>query len=291
VVTVDNRIPGSIAVRAALQNRDPVPAFNLIYAYSQKQNFRVSYSRTLSRPDFRELSPFDFNNVLGGFVTVGNANLKRASINNYDFRWELFPGGNQLVAASFFLKEFNSPIESTVLPSNDLRQSYVNAMGARNLGLELELRHDLVPLWSALKEFSISSNFTFVDSNIRIRPEDAAILTSQNRPLLGQSRVIYNGAIQWVRRRWHSDARLFAGYVSRRISDVGTFRLPDIYQEATPNIDFVYQYTRGERGQWAYRVEGENLTNTDFRWTQGPFTQRQYFLGRTFQVGFTYSFF
>ncbi len=91
VLTVDNRIPGSVPVRAALQNRDPVPAVNLVYAASQNQNIRVSYSRTLSRPDFRELSPFDFNNVLGGFVTVGNANLKRASIDNYDFRWELFP--------------------------------------------------------------------------------------------------------------------------------------------------------------------------------------------------------
>ncbi len=78
---------------------------------------------------------------------------------------------------------------------------------------------------------------------------------------------------------------MFAGYVSRRITDVGTFDLPDIYQEATPNVDFVYQYTRGERGQWQYRFEAENLTNTDFRWTQGPFTQRQYVLGRTFQIG------
>ncbi|MEO5926701.1 MAG: TonB-dependent receptor [Bryobacteraceae bacterium] len=291
VLTVDNRIPGSIPVRAALQNRDPVPAVNLIYAVSQTQNLRVSYSRTVSRPDFRELSPFDFNNVLGGFVTVGNANLKRAIIDNYDFRWELFPGGNQLIAASFFMKDFHSPIESTILPSNDLRQSFINAKGARNSGFELEARQDLSRLSHLLKEFSISSNFTFVNSNIQIKPEDALILTSKNRPLLGQSKVVYNGAIQWNRPKWHSDARLFAGYVSRRITDVGTFDLPDIYQEATPNIDFVYQYTRGERGQWQYRIEGENLTNTDFRWTQGPFTQRQYVLGRTFQVGLTYSFF
>ncbi len=291
VLTIDNRIPGSVPVRAALQNRDPVPAVNLIYAASQKQNIRVSYSRTLSRPDFRELSPFDFNNVLGGFVTVGNANLKRASIDNYDFRWELFPGGNQLIAASFFLKDFHSPIESTILPSNDLRQSFINAKGARNMGFELEARQDLSRVSHLLKEFSLTSNFTFVDSNIQIKPEDAAILTSKSRPLLGQSRIVYNGAIQWNRPRWHSDARLFAGYVSRRISDVGTFDLPDIYQEATPNVDFVYQYTRGERGQWQYRFEAENLTNTDFRWTQGPFTQRQYVLGRTFQIGLTYSFF
>jgi outer membrane receptor protein involved in Fe transport len=291
VLTIDNRVPGSVPVTASLQNRDPIPAINLIYAATQKQNLRVSYSRTVSRPDFRELSPFDFNNVLGGFVTVGNANLKRAIIDNYDFRWELFPGANQLFAASFFMKKFHSPIESTILPSNDLRQSFINAKGARNFGIELEARQDLGRLWSSLKEFSLTSNFTMVDSNIEIKPEDALILTSKSRPLLGQSRILYNGAVHWARPKWHSDASLFGGYVSRRITDVGTFNLPDIYQEATPNLDFVYQYTRGERGQWVYRVEGENLTNTDFRWTQGPFTQRQYVLGRTFQVGLTYSFF
>ncbi len=107
------------------------------------------------------------------------------------------PGGNQLIAASFFLKDFHSPIESTILPSNDLRQSFINAKGARNYGFELEARQDLSRVSSLLKEFSLTSNFTFVNSNIQIKPEDAAILTSKNRPLLGQSRIVYNGAIQW----------------------------------------------------------------------------------------------
>jgi hypothetical protein len=56
-------------------------------------------------------------------------------------------------------------------------------------------------------------------------------------------------------------------------------------------LDFVYQYTGGERGQWGWRFEAENLTNNDFHWTQGPFTQRQFRLGRTFQIGINYSFF
>jgi outer membrane receptor protein involved in Fe transport len=291
VRTIDNQVPGSVPVLAGLSNRDPVPAVNLVYGITQQQNFRLSYSRTLSRPDFRELSPFDFNNVLGGFITVGNKDLKRATIDNYDVRWEMFPSGNQLLAASFFFKDFHNPIEQTILPSNDLRQTYNNALGARNLGIELELRQDLGRFYKPLKEFALSTNFTMVDSNIRLRPQDATIVTSQNRPLLGQSRYVFNGTISWMRPRWHSDARLFAGYVSRRISDVGTFRVPDIYQEATTNLDFSYQYTSGERNQWVYRFEAENLTNNNFLWTQGVFTQRQYQLGRTFQIGLSYSFF
>ncbi|MEI9811403.1 MAG: TonB-dependent receptor [Acidobacteriota bacterium] len=291
VVTVDNQVPGSIPVLAVLANRDPVPAVNAVYSLSAKQNLRMSYSRTLSRPDFRELSPFDFTNVLGGFTTVGNKDLQRATIDNYDFRWETFLGGNQLLAASFFLKQFHNPIEQTVLPSNDLRQSYSNAQGARNLGIELEARQDLIKWHPRLAEFGLTTNFTFVDSNIDLKPADATIVTSQSRPLLGQSRYVFNGSIQWSRPRWHSDARMFAGYVSRRISDVGTFGVPDIYQEGQVNLDVSYQYTMGERGKWAYKFEGENLTNNDFRWTQGVFTQRQYQLGRTFQVGVSYSFF
>src|SRR5262249_52237573 len=140
VNTLDNLSVSVTPVKALLQNRDPAPAVNVIYAVSGRQNLRTSYSRTLSRPDFRELSPFDFANTLGGFITAGNPNLKRAVINNYDARWEWFPGGNQLVAASVFAKTFNNPIEQVIVPSNDLRQSFVNAKGARNFGFELEFR-------------------------------------------------------------------------------------------------------------------------------------------------------
>ena len=291
VVTFDNRIPNAKPVTASLQNRDPAPALNVIYALSGKQNLRASYSRTLSRPDFRELSPFDFNNVLGGFVVAGNPNLKRAVVNNLDGRWEWFPGGNQLIAASVFFKKFTDPIEQTIVPSNDLRQTFVNAKGARNVGIEFEYRRSLAGFSPKLKEFSVSANLTFVDSKIDIRPEDATIVTSSSRPLLGQSRYIVNTQLNWQRPRWHSDAKFYANRVSRRISDVGTFGVPDIYQEGNVFLDAVYQYSFNEKKKWILRFEAENLANNDYRWTQGPFIQRDYRLGRTFQVGLTYSFF
>lgn len=291
VITFDNRVPNATPVRATLQNRDPAPAVNLIYAIGPRQNFRVSYSRTLSRPDFRELSPFDFNNVLGGFVTAGNPDLVRATINNYDARWEWFSGGNQLVAASVFAKTFNNPIEQTIVPSNDLRQTFVNAQGARNFGFELEFRRSLATFSRRLREFGVSTNFTFVDSNVDIKPEDATIVTSQSRPLLGQSRYLANAVFQWTRPKWRSDARFYANYVSRRITDVGTFSLPDIYQEPNVFLDFVYQYSPAERSKWSIRFEAENLGNNDYRWTQGDIVQRDYRLGRTFQIGLSYSLF
>lgn len=291
VLTIDNQVPGAVPILANLQNRDPVPALNVIYSLNSKQNIRASVSRTLSRPDFRELSPFDFNNVLGGFITVGNPNLKRASIMNYDVRWEMYPGGNQLIAASVFVKTFKDPVEQTILASNDLRQSFINAQGAKNYGFELEYRQNLAGIHGKMREFAISSNLTFVDSNIEIREQDLGFLTSRNRPLLGQSRWIYNGTLQWARPQWFSTASLAANFVGQRITDVGTFGLPDIQQGANTMLDFVYQYNMAERSKWSYRFEAENLLNNNFHWTQGSFLQRQYRLGRTYQIGVSYSFF
>src|SRR5262249_10695905 len=134
------------------------------------------------------------------------------------------------------------------------------------------------------------TNFTFVDSAIDISPEDALLLTSKSRPLLGQSRFIFNVVTEWLKPKWHSDARFYVNRVSRRISDVGTFRLPDIYQEGNTFLDFVYQYSFAEKSHWALRFEAENLGDNKFRWTQGDFLQRQYQTGRTFQIGVTYAF-
>jgi hypothetical protein len=291
VKTVDPQIVGSVPALASLKNTDPAPSINAIYSINAKQNLRLSFSRTISRPDFRELSPFDFVNVQGGFVTTGYPFLKRTAIQNYDVRWEMFPGGNQLIAASVFVKTFTNPIEQIILASNDLRQSYRNAKSARNAGFELEFRQGLGSVASRLKAFSLSSNFTYVDSSIEIAPENSGVLTTRKRAMMGQSKYVFNGTIGWSQPKWHSDARLASNYVSRRITDLGTFGTPDIYQEPVTSIDFSYQYTRGERNQWVYRFEAENLNNNDFHWTQGRFDQRQYRLGRTFQVGLTYSFF
>jgi len=219
------------------------------------------------------------------------ADLKRATINNYDTRWEWFTGGNQLVAASFFAKTFTNPIERVIVPSNDLRQTFVNAEGAHNFGIELEFRRSLKFLSRKLSNFGVSSNFTFVKSNIDLRPEDAAILTSKSRPLLGQSPYIGNVTLDWRRPKWRSNARFSFNHVSRRLSDVGTFTLPDIYQEGNTFLDFSYNYSLDERGKWNVRFEAENLGDNDYRWTQGNVVQRDYHLGRTFQIGLNYSIF
>jgi hypothetical protein len=292
VLTQDPLVPNAALQRASLINRDPMPGVNVIYSLTPRQNLRFSVSQTVSRPDFRELSPFDFNNVLGGFVAQGNPNLLRAKVRNFDVRWERFMGGNQVLAASYFVKDFSNPIEvSIIAAASDLRQTYVNAEGAFNTGFELEARKNLSFVNPKLRQFLVQGNFTFVDSNIRLRPDQARLLTSQDRPLVGQSRYIFNVITEWLKPEWRSTSRFYVNSVSRRLTDVGTFGLPDIYQNRNLFLDFVYQLSLTETGKWQFRFNAENLGDNRYQWTQGPIVQRQYQLGRTFSLGLSYSLF
>lgn len=292
VTTIDPLVPGAVPVRATLANRDYLPGINVIYALTGRQNLRVGYGRTVNRPDFRELSPFDFQNVLGGFDTAGNPNLRRALIDNVDARWEWFLGGDQLIAASYFYKKFDSPIEVTLQPTGgNLRQSFLNADGAQNQGLELEFRRNLRFISPRISNFAVTTNFTFVDSNVEIPESEQLILTSRERPLLGQSRYIFNLITDWAKPKWRSSARFYLNTVSSRITDVGSFGLPDVVQDSNIFLDFVYQFDISENGRWSIRFSAENLSDNLYRWTQGDFTQRQYRLGRTFTVGTSFSIF
>jgi outer membrane receptor protein involved in Fe transport len=292
VNTLDALVPNAAPVLARLANRDALPGVNVIYALSRRQNLRGGYSRTVNRPDFRELSPFEFTNIVGGYSTVGNPDLRRALIDNYDVRYEFFPGGNQVIAASYFYKRFTNPIEQTYRPTaSELRQSFINVDGAKNQGVELEWRQNLAKYSKRLQDFAFQTNFTFVNSDVIIPVERFPQLTSRNRPLVGQSRFIYNAIVEWTKPTLRSSARFYSNSVSRRITDVGTFQLPDIYQERNTFLDAVYQFDIRENGQWTLRLSAENLTNNNYRYTQSDILIRSFRIGRTFTIGTSYSFF
>ena len=292
VTTIDPLVPGGVPSVASLVNRDYLPGINLTFAVTSRQNLRLGYGRTVNRPDFRELSPFEFTNVVGGYSTTGNPDLQRAVIDNFDLRWEWFMGGNQVLAASYFYKKFTDPIEQIYRPTaSELRQSFLNVAGANNQGLELELRKGLGAFSRRLNAFALQANFTFVDSSVDIPTDRFPQLTSRQRPLVGQSRFIYNAIAEWTQPKWRSNARFYVNSVSRRITDVGTFDLPDVYQERNTFLDFVYQLSLLENGRYKIRFSGENLGDNLYRYTQADFVVRQFQLGRTFSVGLSYSFF
>ncbi len=290
VTTFDQFNPATGREEAPFEAKNYLPAVNLIYSISPKQNLRVGYSQTVSRPDFRELARFGFLNVVGGLQTIGNPDLQQTSIANYDFRWEYFPGGNQLLAASFFYKDFETPIEQTMTAAVTLLRTFTNARAAKNYGFEAEFRRGLNFLSPKLREFAISSNFTLVDSNIDLSGS-RQILTSLQRPMQGQSRYVANVIAEWSRPKARSTARFYLNYFSNRITDVGAFGLPDLIQDGMATMDLVYEYTLKGEDRWKLRAAVENLGDARWRWTIGGLTYHRYYMGRSFTIGTSFRVF
>ena len=267
-------------ITARLKNTDVFPAVNLVFAVKPGQNIRAGFSQTTNRPEFRELAPFEFTDIVGGRAVVGNPDLKRALIQNVDVRWEMFPGGSDVVAASFFYKRFSDPIERIVEPTAQLRTSFTNADSARNVGLEFEVRRKFADL------FTIGGNYTFVDSTITLTPAAAQVQTSLERALAGQSKHLFNAMLEVG-----TDAatvRVLYNFFGDRISDVGSVGLPDIIEDQRGALDLIVS-TRVRALN--IRVSAENLTDENFDLTQGGLLQRRYALGRSLQVSFGFSAF
>ena len=268
------------AVRtASLDETDVFPAVNFVYAVRTDQNLRFGYSQTVNRPEFREVSPFEFTDVVGGRAVIGNPDLRQSLIQNVDLRWEWFPGAEEVLSASFFYKQFDDPIERTVEPTAQLRTSFANADTARNGGIELEAR-SLVGAY-----FLVGANYTYVDSEVSLTREARQVQTSLVRPLAGTSPNLLNAMFE-VRGMGYS-GRLLWNYFDDRISDVGSLGLPDIVEKARHSLDFVFT-KRWE--QASLKLAFTNLTDQDYEYTQGADgpTQRIYNLGRSVSFGVTY---
>jgi len=291
VVTFDPFNPQENRQPAPFNVVNYLPAANVTYQATPKQNVRFGYSQTVSRPDFRELALFDFLDIVGGRQTIGNPELRQTTIQNYDARWEYFPGGNQLIAASFFYKTFEDPIERVIQATIGLLTTFANADQANNFGFELEFRRNLNFLSPRLREWSVTTNFTFVDSNIDLTDVEDTVITTLERPMQGQSRYVANAIVEWRKPEYRSTARFYMNYFSERITDVGSLSLPDVFQQGVSTLDAKYELSLREDGRWKLSFSAENLSNPTWLWTQGGEIFQRYKLGRTYEVGTSFRFF
>lgn len=279
-----------------LSDVDVLPAASLVFDATRTVKFRASVSRTLARPQVRELAPFSFNDYFGGREVLGNPDLVLTKILNGDVRVEYFPTLREVLALSFFVKDFTDPIEPVVIPGGESTTALLtfrNAPGARVLGAELELRKSLGGLHESLVPFSILSNLTLAHSRIEVPQTGRGFITSTSRPLVNQAPVTFNLALDYS--SGGNNARLLFNVVSRRLVEVGTLGLPDGYLQPRPTLDATFGRDFGEH--WQLKLSAENLLNAPYLVTQGATlepdesnVQRKYTTGRIFSITARYQY-
>ena len=224
---------------------DILPSVNLIYSLTNKINFRLSASKTVSRPEFRELAPFSFYNFLNDNLTSGDPTLKRSTINNYDARFEFFPGAGQIFSVSAFYKQFTNPIELILRTgtSGTPELYYDNVGNTKNYGAEFEYRMNLGFLnskdsTSFLKDITFYANASIIRSSVDLSMyAGQAEYTNSARPLQGQSPYIINAGIYYSAPK---DVNFSLSYnlVGQRIAIAGSIQEPSVWENGRNVIDF-----------------------------------------------------
>jgi len=288
--TFDLFRPGTPTV-SSLDKSDFLPAFSATFINYDHQ-FRFAYSETVSRPDFRELSTSAFTNPITGKDIIGNPNLKITELNNYDFRWEWYFAFTDYMSLGFFYKDFTNPIEASVLSPTTRASTYINAATAENQGIEYEIykRLDFLPsnfLGGIGEDFYVQANVAYIDSEVEIAPENLGVLTTNNRPLQGQSDYLFNFQLGYEPFSG-TTATLLYHYYGDRIAEVGIEGAPDLIEEGFGELNFVF--IRELDDNWKITAKAKNIFDERFEITQGGFVSTGYNRGREFSLQLDYTF-
>jgi outer membrane receptor protein involved in Fe transport len=260
--------PEANPIDAELDDTDFLPAASLTWAVLPQANLRLSATRTLARPQLREFAPFAFTDFFGGREVQGNPDLENTRIYNGDVRFEWFPSAREVLAASFFFKRFEAPIEQ-VITSSGARGTvtFQNAEGANLAGVELEARKNFDFIAEELRDLGIGANLTLAYSRVQLDPEAAAFVTSKARPLSNQTPFITNVSVFYENEDIGFAIRVLYNVSGRSIAQVGTQGLPDVYEQPRHQLDASAAQRLFEG--FELKLNGTNLVNSPVRFTQG----------------------
>jgi outer membrane receptor protein involved in Fe transport len=163
----------------------------LTYAAGSRTNLRLSASRAVNRPEFRELASYAVYDYDNNLSITGNPNLRRTQNTNADLRFEFFPRAGEVLSASLFYKTFTDPIEQTNLGNDNL--SYANADHAYVYGAEIEVRKKLDFTGSGpLSHLTVYTNAAYIRGGVRFNGLDL------RRPMQGQSPYLVNAGLLYL---------------------------------------------------------------------------------------------
>ena len=172
---------------------DLLPSARVKYRLGEGQQLRASYYRSLSRPALYDVTFYSIE--YEDYVEAGNPFLHRAQADNFDVRWEWYPGsgvggaggngrraedgegrGSDVVQAGAFYKHIANPYERTLLnagdelypipqqglsytPAGELTAQMRNAADANDFGAEVSAARGFGP-------FTVQAQYTYTYSRV-----------------------------------------------------------------------------------------------------------------------------
>ena len=269
---------------------DLFPAVNLKYSLTDRSMFRLSLSRTVTRPSFVEMAPFLYQESFGGAQIRGNDELQNGYNYNVDLKYEFFARENtDMFSVTAYFKYLDKPIERTQrLSGGATEHSFQNADNGLAAGIEAEFRKEIT------RDLTVNANASYMYTNV-ILPE-GGVYTNPQRSLQGASPYLANADITYTPEFRNGDGlnlSLMYNLQGPRIHAVGIMGLGDVKQLPVHSLDFTGSYEFKEH--FTVSLSFSNMLDSTIRFKQEiPNAGRseiveQWKMGPAFEIGFTYS--
>lgn len=228
------------------------PSVNITYNLNDKNLLRFSYGKTINRPEFREMSSFEYQDFDMFAIVHGSDTLKSAYIDNYDIRYEWYPSKGEIVSMAAFYKDFTNPIEVFLIPAGTgYDYKPFNTEKAYSMGLELDVRKQFLEfenskgLLQYLKNLTLIFNTSLIKSEINTTKQDFAI--NKKRIMQGQSPYIVNLGLNYASEASRFSVGINYNKLGKRIAYVGTPLNPHTWELPRNSLDLTIQKQLGKR--------------------------------------------
>jgi outer membrane receptor protein involved in Fe transport len=305
--------PTNSGASTVLKNREWLPAATVTWKFAPKMQLRFNASRTLARPQFRELMFQQYYDPESDRLYRGNPLLKDGRLTNGEARFEWYYDREQSISLAGFYKKIDDPIEAYVsFTGNSQETSYANAPRATLYGMELDATKyfDLSSLGSGFesRRLVLIGNYTYTRSKIsvsagdtvpvflgRVSEQPATNFFTDGSRLTGQSDHIANVQVGIEDTDKLSQQTLLLSYASTRVVSRGAAGQPDILEKPGFKLDLVMRETLSLLGKdFDLKFEARNLTGTSRQEFQKSATNRieinSYDVGRSFSLGVSVKF-
>lgn len=298
---------------APLENDYLLPAATVTWNFYEDMQLRVGVSKTIGRPQFRELAPQSYLDPDSDRLFIGNPFLVDTEISNLDARYEWYFDDGEFLTFGAFYKKLDKPIESVVNEAGaTVQQTYLNAPEALLYGAEVEVKKFFdLPLtgeWLGGSRLFVAANYTYSESDVKVSvgdvvyplssagvPRTASDYIRDGSALQGQSTHLANMQLGIENEGTGTQATILATYVGERISARGRPRQPAIVQDPGTVVDLVVRQGFDAYGQeLTLAVEIRNLLGEDFEEFQelggGRVDVNTYDLGVSYSISLTARF-
>lgn len=305
-------VPGASNASTNLNNDYWLPTATITWNFVPDMQFRLNASKTIARPQFRELLYQSYFDPESNRQYQGNPLLVDSELLNAEARWEWYFDRDQRLSVAAFYKKIDRPIETYITGDNVIITSFANSPAATLYGAEIELQKYFdVSSWGNFfngRRVVLVGNYTFSESALSVKPDDtvavfgafstiASDYFDDGAPLTGQSRHIANAQIGFESQDKLSQQTVLISYASKRVASRGLNNTtqPDVIEYPGIQLDFVAREGVNLLGVAAeLKFEARNILGTKHQEYQSNGTNRidhnTYDVGRTFSLSASVTF-